>query len=226
MRGFTANAAHELRAPLTRLRNRLETALEAGRDAEPDSKTLEALLADVDRLSAMVSGLLRLAHSEGGLEPERVAEVDLAALLEAVAEFFEPLAEEKGVTLRRGPMHPALVRGDPAWLHQLFANLVDNAVKFTPAGGAVELEAALEGPAVVVKVHDTGRGIAAEDLERIFDPFHRGGVSAEVEGVGLGLPLARQIARAHGGDIALDSAPGHGSTFRVRLPAASAARER
>jgi signal transduction histidine kinase len=223
-RSFAANAAHELRAPLTRLRNRLETALEAGSDAEPDPKLLEDLLGDVDRLAAMVTGLLRLAHSEGGLEPARVEEVDLAQLLEAVAEFFEPLAADKGVALRRRLATPAPVRGDAAWLHQLFANLVDNAIKFTPAQGAVELEAEVRGEKVVARVHDTGRGIAEQDRERIFDPFHRGTVSSEVEGVGLGLPLARQIARAHGGDIDLDSAPGHGATFTVTLPAATGAR--
>jgi signal transduction histidine kinase len=109
------------------------------------------------------------------------------------------------------------VRGEPNWLRQLFANLLDNAIKFSERGARVELEAEEDDGEVRVRVHDYGRGIPAEERERIFDPFHRAEQDRGVAGVGLGLALARQIAVAHGGSIEVESTEGQGSTFTVRL---------
>jgi signal transduction histidine kinase len=114
------------------------------------------------------------------------------------------------------------VPGDPSWLHQLFANLLHNAVKYTPDGGRIEVAVAPDEEWVEVAVRDTGVGIDPEQASKVFEPFHRVGARSEAAGVGLGLPLAREIARAHGGEIVLESAPGSGSTFTVRLPTVSA----
>jgi heavy metal sensor kinase len=218
MRRFTANAAHELRTPLNAIRSRLEVTLEKDREPEEYRQILLALAAEVESLSDSVHGLMRLAQSEAGLAPEQRVPVDLAALLSEVVEFFEPLAEEAGVTVLAHLDTPAIVPGDRSWLHQLFANLLHNALKYTPRGGRVAVEVVRGTGRVGVRVADTGIGIAPEEADRIFEPFHRVGATPDAPGVGLGLPLAREIARAHGGEIQLESAPGVGSTFTVWLP--------
>jgi signal transduction histidine kinase len=138
-----------------------------------------------------------------------------------VVDFFRPLAADAGVQLALEPADPVTLPGDPSWLHQLFANLLHNAVKYTPAGGRIELTIAPEEDRVVVIVRDTGVGIDPEQASRVFEPFYRMAAQPEAPGVGLGLSLAREIARAHGGEITLESAPGSGSTFTVWLPTVS-----
>jgi signal transduction histidine kinase len=177
------------------------------------------VLDEVDRLGAGPDALLRLATSEAGLQPSQRRAVALAELLADLVGFFEPLAAEKDVKLELevAPMSPVL--GDPAWLHQLFANLVHNAIKFTPPGGSVRVELASEPDvrAAAVTVSDTGVGIPAEHLDRIFDRFHKVDASRSAQGFGLGLALAREIAKAHGGTIHVESEPGRGTRFRVLL---------
>jgi two-component system heavy metal sensor histidine kinase CusS len=221
MQRFSANAAHELRTPLNALRSRLEVTLEQERTPDEYRKALAETADQVAALSESVHAMLRLAQSEAGLRPEHRVPVDVGAVVREVVDFFEPLAAEQGVSLVLGSGDDAGLSGEPAWLHQCFANLVDNAIRHTPEGGhiRVQVERRDEG-AVVVSVADDGSGIPAEELERIFEPYHRvrvvGGRSGP--GAGLGLPLAREIARAHGGDLLVESEPGRGSTFRVRLP--------
>ncbi len=217
-RRFSANAAHELRTPLNALRSRLEVTLEKEREPAEYRHTLQELAREVEQLSDSVHGMMRLAQSGAGLSPEQRVPVDLDALLRECSEFFEPLAEEAGVALDVRLDAGAVVPGDASWLHQLFANLLHNAVKYTPAGGRVELSTETQGERVAVRVRDTGIGIAPEEAERIFEPFHRVGARPDTPGVGLGLALAREIARAHGGEIQVESAPGRGSTFTVWLP--------
>jgi heavy metal sensor kinase len=220
MRRFSANAAHELRTPLNALRSRLDVTLEKDREPAEYRRILSELAVEVEGLSDSVHGLMRLAQSEAGLSPEQRVSVELTELIREVVEFFEPLAAEADVKVgvRLGP--PVTVPGDPAWLHQLFANLLHNAIKYTPAGGRVSLSIERSAGRVGVRVSDTGVGIAPAELERIFEPFHRVGARPETPGVGLGLPLAREIARAHEGEIGLESEPGRGSTFTVWLPLA------
>jgi signal transduction histidine kinase len=149
------------------------------------------------------------------------AELDVGGLLSDVVDFFDPLAAEADVKLE---LHVdagvAPVLGDAGWLHQLFANLVHNAIKFTPAGGSVSVsvKAGQDSEGAVVEVHDTGVGIQPDRLEGIFERFTKEDASRSEQGFGLGLSLAREIARAHGGSIAVESEPGVGSTFRVTLP--------
>ncbi|MCA9511679.1 MAG: ATP-binding protein [Myxococcota bacterium] len=230
MRRFSADAAHELRTPVTLMRNRIEAAADAPRDAERDQALLERTLEDIDHLSSTIRAMLRLAHSEAGVEFERLRRVSLRELAEGVVEFFEPLALDAEVSLALAAPDDVVVVGDPTWLHQLFANLVDNAIKFTPAGGSVVVSIAQQGAQAVADVSDTGIGIPAHERERVFEAFRRVDGSASRTGSGLGLPLAREIARAHGGEIELESEVGRGSVLRVRLPVggpgASAARGR
>jgi two-component system, OmpR family, heavy metal sensor histidine kinase CusS len=227
MQRFSANAAHELRTPLNALRSRLEVTLEQERTPDEYRKALAETAEQVVGLSEAVHAMMRLSQSEAGLPAEHRTPVAVAELLHEVVDFFEPLAAEQGLRLSVGRMDPAVVSGEPAWLHQCFANLLDNAIRYTPEGGAirVELELSEDGTAALVRVADTGIGIEPHERERIFEPYHRvrAGNPRTGPGAGIGLALAREIARAHGGDVSVESRPGEGSTFTVQLPLAAPA---
>lgn len=216
MQRFSAEVAHELRTPVSLMRVRIEAALDAPREAEADRALLEQTLGDVDRLSGTIRAMLQLAHSEAGLDESRVVDVPLHEILSGIVDFFEPVAEESRIDLSLAAAEEATIAGDPTWLHQLFANLADNAIKFSPEGRAVSVTLGVDGEEAVAVVEDNGPGIPAHECERIFETFHR--LDAQAPGSGLGLPLAREIARAHGGDIELESEVGKGSRFVVRLP--------
>jgi len=153
------------------------------------------------------------------LHIERVA---VASLFAEVEGLFDDVAEEKGVALRTEDPGTLTFRGDRTRVLQALANLVDNAVKYTPAGGEVVLAARPEGPSVAVMVTDTGIGIPPEDLPHVWERLFRGDRSRSERGLGLGLSLVRAIATAHRGEVAVESTPGHGSRFTVRLPADTA----
>jgi heavy metal sensor kinase len=218
MRQFSADAAHELRTPLAALRSQIEVTLEKERTPAEYRGVLSGLLEEVETLGDAVHAMLRLASSEAGIDPTRRAAVALLPLLDEVMDFFEPVADEHQVELRRTSCPNVSISGDPTWLRQLFANLLHNAIKYTPAGGRVTIEASLHGGRIAVRVRDTGVGIPKGEQERVFARFHRTGARQEVPGSGLGLPIAREIARAHGGSIELESTPGVGSTFTIWLP--------
>jgi heavy metal sensor kinase len=225
MQRFSANAAHELRTPLNALRSRLDVTLEHERTPDEYRKTLGETAEQVASLSEAVHAMMRLAQSEAGLPAELRVPVAVAALVQEVVEFFEPLAAEEGLSLELGALEEATVSGEPAWLRQALANLVDNAIRYTPEGGTIRVDMAHAEPdEAVVRVADTGVGIAAAELERVFEPFYRvrGGAARDGPGAGLGLALAREIARAHGGDVEVESEPGVGSRFAMRLPRARA----
>jgi heavy metal sensor kinase len=218
MRRFSANAAHELRTPLTALSSQLDVMLERERTPEDYRHVLAEAHDRVRALSDVVDAMLRLARSEAGLDPGSRVPVPIGRVLENVYEFFEPVADEGGVTLHRTSLPDTTVIGDASWLHQLFANLVSNAIKFTPAGGQVDIRAESREDRVYVTVRDTGPGMSAEDVERAFDRFHRGGAKQTGTGSGLGLAIAREIARAHGGDVDIEESGDAGTTVRVWLP--------
>jgi signal transduction histidine kinase len=219
MRRFNANAAHELRTPLALVCSQIELAFEKEGDASDLGRVLRDVLSRVQHLARAVDALLRLSQLEEGLDRERVEPVAIGELLETVVEFFEPKAAQEGRALAGGPYPEARVLGDRAWLLQLFSNLVDNAIKYCAAGDRIRLSAELRGGRVLATVEDTGPGIPPDALDGIFDRFQRGRPPRDREGFGLGLALAREIARAHGGDISVASAPRHGSVFTVTLPA-------
>jgi heavy metal sensor kinase len=221
LRHFSVDAAHQLRTPLTALRSRLEVTLETESMTPELRRVLTDTLAEIEQLANAVASMLQLASSEAGLEPGRGVPVSLGPLLDSVIEFYEPLASEQGLSLRRGGASDATVSGDISWLRQLFSNLVENACRHTPSGGLIDLEIERVMETVLVRVRDTGPGIKEEDLERVFDRFFRVPSPNADSGVGLGLTIAYQIARAHGGEIRAESTLGKGSTFTVSLPSVS-----
>jgi heavy metal sensor kinase len=233
IRRFSADAAHELRTPLTALRGGLEVALRSDRTAAQYRDVLASSLEDVQRLIGLAEDLLLLTRSSAA-PGTKAAPVDLESLVLDVLDTALRLAGQRGVTVRLAQTFPRAgdgqmtVTGDAMALRRAVLNLVENALKYTPAGGTVELSLRRERPdgaagsLGVIGVHDTGVGIAAADLERIFDPFVRldAARTRETGGAGLGLAIARSIVMAHGGTLGVQSTPGHGSVFTVRLPLA------
>lgn len=221
MRRFSVDAAHQLRTPLTAMHSQIDVTLANDRSPEEYRVVLADLLFQVDRLSDTVNAMLRLAQSEGGLEATHSKRVEIDPLLEEVADFFVALAEDRNIEVSIQAESKGAVRGDPSWLHQLFANLLHNAIQYTPEGGRVEITARpAGGHEIVVRVRDTGPGMTDEDRAKVFSRFERGSASESSEGLGLGLALAREIARAHAGSIEATNAPGGGAAFVVRLPLA------
>jgi heavy metal sensor kinase len=218
LRHFSVDAAHQLRTPLTALRSRLEVTLETESMTPELRRVLTDTLAEIEQLTNAVTSMLQLASSEAGLEPGRGVPVSLGPLLDSVIEFYGPLAAEQGLLLRQRGASDATVSGDISWLRQLFGNLVENACRHTPSGGRIDLEIERVEEKALVRVRDTGPGIKEEDLERVFDRFFRVPSPNAESGVGLGLTVAYQIARAHGGEIRVESTVGKGSTFTVSLP--------
>jgi len=221
MQRFTADAAHELRTPLTALKGGIEVSLRAGRSGEEYRRVLEESLEEVERLIRLAEDLLLLSRSTAGPEAPR-GHVDLEPLLLDVFDVGVRLAQGTGVSVRVNDASPAAVSGDALALRRAVLNLVENAVKYTPAGGKVELSLTSGDGQATIAVQDTGIGIGAEDQERIFEPFVRldAARARETGGTGLGLAIARAIALAHGGTLTLDSEVGAGSRFVLRLPLA------
>jgi signal transduction histidine kinase len=221
MRRFTADAAHELRTPLTALKGGIEVALRASRSAAEYRGVLTGSLEEVNRLIHLAEDLLLLSRSStgAGIRRERV---ELEPLLLEILEIGARLAREAGVVMSLSRITPAQVIGDESALRRALLNLVENALKYTPAGGRVELSLAQEAGSVLIVVEDTGIGIDPADAERIFQPFVRldEARSRETGGSGLGLSIARSIVLAHGGALSLESAPKIGSRFTMRLPSA------
>jgi signal transduction histidine kinase len=219
MRRFMAEAAHELRTPITILRSRADVALQRDRGAEAYVEALTQVRREAEQLSGIVDDLLTLARAEAGelalrLERVHLDEVALDAVAAAGA-----LAERRQVQLNVGAAEEAEVHADAGLLRQLTMILLDNALKFTPAGGRVTLDVGAVNGEASLQVRDTGVGITPAELPRIFDRFYRGGEARRhASGAGLGLSIARWIVQAHGGRIVADSQPGSGTTISVTLP--------
>ena len=220
---FSADAAHELRTPLTILKGEIEVALRSSPAAEEYRRVLTSCLEEVDRLSALVEDLLFLARSEGGSVRVTQAPVNLAEVVAEVAPALQALADAAGVTLSIAPSAPARVRGNASMLFRVIFNLGENALKYTPARGRVTITLNQRANEAVLEVCDTGPGIPAEDIPHIFDRFYRSDRARGRGGVGLGLALVRSIVNLHGGTIAVESAAGAGSCFRVVLPVSAPA---
>ncbi len=219
MRQFSAAIAHELRTPLAVLRGQTELALMQARTAEDYKRALTDQLEELDTLSRLVTQLLTLARAEAGEIPVAHAPVDLAALAVSIADQLDPVAQSKGITLAAEASEPVVVLGDAGWLERLLLNLLDNAIKFTAAGGRIAVRVRGEASDAVLEVRDTGAGIAPDALPHLFERFFRGDParSAAAEGAGLGLSLVKWIADRHGATVSVDSRPNEGSTFVVRM---------
>lgn len=214
-RQLLGDVAHELRTPLTTLQGHLE-ALRDGVLA-PDPPTLAALHDEAARLGRLVADLESLARAEAAALSLERARLDFAGVARDVAGELADAFRAKGVALELD-LAAVPVDGDADRLAQVARNLLANALKFTPAGGRVRVATGRDGPGAFLEVADTGPGIAPEDLPHVFERFWRGRDAAGVPGSGIGLTVARELARAHGGGIAVASERGRGTAFRVTLP--------
>jgi heavy metal sensor kinase len=221
---FTADASHELRTPVSLIRTSAEVALRRPRSVDEYRQALETILREAERTSALVQDLLALTRAEAGVDRLQRAPVDLGSMLEGLRTSVLARGDRQGIEVRvEVPAHPAVVEGDAAALARLILILVDNAVMYTPAPGLVRVWLRAEPDVVVLGVDDTGMGIAAEDLPRVFDRFYRADKarSRESGGAGLGLSIARWIVDRHAGRITIDSEAGTGCRVRIELPAGS-----
>ena len=218
MRQFSTALAHELRAPLAALRGEIEMSM---RDvaSEAHQRRVESQLQELDKLKRLIDKLLTLARAEAGEIPLAREPVDLGALCATLVEQLEPVADAGGVVLTCEPS-PAIVAGDAEWLKRLVINLVDNAIKFTPAGGTIVLRVDTVAEHARIAVRDSGVGMTPEVSTHVFDRFFRGDParSPDTAGAGLGLSLVKWIADRHRGTVSVESEPGKGSVFTVRLP--------
>lgn len=215
-RQFSADVSHELRTPLTVLKGELSVCLKKERPAEEYAATLRSLTAQVDRMATVIEDMLLLARMEGP-EANNGQRVALDTLLLEVYEEFSPMAREKGLFLELVAVDEVAIGGDPGLIRRMIANLVDNAIKYTDAG-RIELSLRAMERGWVLTVSDTGHGIAADDLPRIFDRFYRADKSrsSRIGGAGLGLSLVKKIAELHGLRVSVDSAPEKGATFIIK----------
>ncbi len=221
VRRFAGDVAHELRTPLSALRCRLELALGEEGLSEESRAAMGDALHDVDELAALVNNLLFLASLDAADRPEQPERVQLAGLVENVREVFGVLADQGGLELEIDVGDDCSVHGDRTLLHRLLCNLIENAIRYTPPGGRVEVRAGREDGLCRISVSDTGIGIGPADIDRIFDRFYRAEDSRSrgTGGTGLGLSICRRIVELHGGTIAAESEKGKGTVVTAALPA-------
>ena len=219
-RRFTADASHELRSPLSRLRTELEVALRRPREPAEYVETLRSCMEEVERLTLLVEELLMLARLDTGQERSPVEAVALPRLAEDVARRLEPVARERGVELVVEPAPPIQARIGRGSGDLVLANLLDNALKFCPQGGRITVRVAVEDGEAVMSVADTGPGVSRGELPHLFDRFFRGQAArgGGAPGTGLGLALSQAMVKAHGGRIEAANGPAGGALFTVRLP--------
>jgi heavy metal sensor kinase len=212
------NMAHDLRSPITRIRGIAEVTLTSGKTPGEYEGMAASTIEECDRLLDMINTMLMISKTESGVDKISGRDVDLTGIVRQACELFEPTAEDKKVNLSCNVPDRAHLTGDTPMIQRMLSNLLDNAIKYTPSGGIVNIAVTESKTRVVVALKDTGIGISQADLPRIFERFYRCDQSRSQAGIGLGLSLARAIARAHGGDITVISTPNQGSTFTVTLP--------
>jgi signal transduction histidine kinase len=221
MRRFMADAAHELRTPITLLRTRAEVAAGQDREATRDAATLQAIEREATRLGEITGDLLTLARADAGEWPVAREALYLDDAAAGAVEAARTLAEHKRVVMEVGTFEEAKILADPALVRRLLLIVLDNAIKFTPSGGRVRLDVSAQDGRAAVVVSDTGIGIPAEQLPHVFERFYRGDPARrEAEGAGLGLAIARWIADVHGARIDVGSQPGVGTRVTLRFPLA------
>jgi two-component system, OmpR family, sensor kinase len=222
-RMFSADASHELRSPLSRLRAELELALRRPRPVAEYQEVLRSCLEEVERVQGMIEELLELARIDTNEEHELAEPISVIDLVDAAVLTVRPRAQQHGVAIIADPLPDVFVNAAPAAAKVALANILDNAVKFSPLGGQVKLTASATEDEAVITVSDAGPGVSPEDAERLFQPFYRGRASRStgVAGVGLGLAISRVLVQRQGGRIALDAKIERGAAFSMHLPRAS-----
>ncbi|MGD9077847.1 MAG: heavy metal sensor histidine kinase [Desulfobacterales bacterium] len=216
IREMSDNIAHDLKSPITRIRGISEVSLSTGASEKEYEKMAASTVEECDRLLDMINTMLVISRTEAGVNKLDAKELDIGAVVRDACELFRSSAEDKDVRLVCDVSGNFSVSGDNRLIQRMIANLLDNAIKYTPAGGSVEVTVSTGNDnAVAIEVKDTGIGISEKEMPRIFERFYRCDPSRSEAGIGLGLSFARAIARAHGGDISVFSKSGQGSTFTV-----------